>query len=84
MWTRDGEERQTLIGHSTITWDATFSPYGQIIAFGDDNNLIKLWNQNGEELQTWDIPLKLMGFNLVPMVRRLFLRVPINQLLFGL
>ncbi|MFM6270296.1 MAG: WD40 repeat domain-containing protein, partial [Dolichospermum sp.] len=44
---------QTLKGHSNWVWSVAYSPDGQTVASGSDDNTIKLWNVNtGNLLQT--------------------------------
>ncbi|MEQ9354013.1 TIR domain-containing protein [Coleofasciculus chthonoplastes] len=48
-WVR---ERNQLEGHTEQLWHVTFSPDGKIIATASQDGTVKLWNPEGEELQT--------------------------------
>jgi len=48
-WVR---ERNQFEGHTEQLWYVTFSPDGQIIATASQDGTVKLWNSDGEELQT--------------------------------
>ncbi|MBD2113753.1 MULTISPECIES: WD40 repeat domain-containing protein [Cyanophyceae] len=45
-------ERERLIGHSDSVRSVVFSPNGETIATASDDQSVKLWNRQGEELQT--------------------------------
>ncbi|MBD2030278.1 hypothetical protein H6F55_09820, partial [Phormidium sp. FACHB-322] len=52
LWSRQGEELQTLKGHSDTVWALAFSPDGETIATASLDQSVKLWSRQGEELQT--------------------------------
>ena len=61
LWSRETENswKQTQCikdldqyDRANWVWEVSFSPNGQILASGDGNNRIKLWNLNGKLIQT--------------------------------
>ncbi|MBW4583526.1 MAG: hypothetical protein KME42_28525, partial [Tildeniella nuda ZEHNDER 1965/U140] len=46
------QERDRLEEHSDYVWSVSFSPNGQTIATASKDKTVKLWNRQGQELQT--------------------------------
>ena len=52
LWSKAGEELQTLQGHGDRVWSVAFSPDGETLATASFDNTVKLWSKAGEDLQT--------------------------------
>jgi hypothetical protein len=53
LWSKEGEELQTLKGHTDEVYSVAFSLDGQTIVTASRDGTVKLWSKEGEELQTF-------------------------------
>ncbi len=45
--------RASFVGHTRAIWSVSFSPDGQFILTGSEDNTAKLWDLNGKEIRTF-------------------------------
>ena len=56
LWTREGDHKATLLGHTEPVYTVAFSPDGMILASAAGDKTIRLWTSGGQEVST--LPLE--------------------------